>query len=67
MIFCIVSDTFYNDLFGGYLQELREFARRVVRKFFETLRSNDKAVMELLFWKSVKDAMEITEGYGTYQ
>ena len=49
------------------LQELREFARRVVRKFFETLQSNDKVVMELFFWKSGKDAVEITEGYGSYQ
>jgi len=46
---------------------VREFARHVVRKFFETLRSNDKTVMELFFWKSAKDAVEITEGYGTYQ
>jgi len=51
----------------GCEQQLREFARRVVRKFFETLRSNDKAVMELFFWKSGKDAIEVTEGYGSYQ
>jgi len=48
-------------------QELRQFARHVVHKFFETLRCNDKAAMELFFWKSLKDAVEITEGYGTYQ
>jgi len=51
----------------GYWQELRQFARHVVRKFFDTLQSNDKTVMELFFWKSAKDAFEITEGYGSYQ
>jgi len=50
-----------------YCQELHEFARQVVRKFFETLRSNDKTIMELFFWKSTRDAFEIREGYGTYQ
>lgn len=48
-------------------QELRQFARHVARKFFETMRSNDKVGMELFFWKSVKDAVEITEGYGSYR
>jgi len=60
---CIASQMFIS----LSLQELREFARRVVRKFFETLQSNDKVVMELFFWKSGKDAVEITEGYGSYQ
>lgn len=49
------------------LQELRQFSRHVVRKFMETLQANDKAIMELFFWKSTKDAFEITEGYGSYQ
>lgn len=48
-------------------QELRQFARHVVHKFLETLRSNDKAAMELFFWKSVKDAVEVTDGYGSYR
>ena len=53
--------------FGSAMQELRQFARHVVRKFFETLQTNDKAVVELFFWKNFKEAIEITEGYGSTQ
>ena len=47
------------------LQEIGTFAKYVIRKFFEVAESNPKVFMELFFWKTMKDAMEITEGYGT--
>ena len=47
------------------LQEVQNLAKYVVRKFFEVAAKNDKVFVELFFLKSVKDAVEITEGYGT--
>ena len=47
------------------MQEIGTFAKYVIRKFFEVAESNPKVFMELFFWKTMKDAMEITEGYGT--
>ncbi len=46
-------------------QELVVFSKYVIRKFFEVAENNKKVFMELFFWKNQKDAMEITEGYGT--
>lgn len=37
----------------------------MLSRFFEVARQNDKVFVELFFWKNVKEAMEITEGYGT--
>ncbi|XP_074652885.1 protein timeless homolog [Tubulanus polymorphus] len=48
-------------------KELVTFAQYVLRKFFEIAEKNKKVFMELLFWKNVRDAVELTEGYGSYQ
>jgi len=38
----------------------------VVRRFVEVAANNNKAFMELLFWKTNKEAIELVEGYGSY-
>ncbi|XP_021358144.1 protein timeless homolog [Mizuhopecten yessoensis] len=48
-------------------KEIVKFATFTVRNFVETAETNPKAFMELLFWKSSKEASELVEGYGTYQ
>ena len=53
------------DLSFCYLKELRGLARHGVRNFFEVVDKNDKVFAELFFWKTAKDAIEITEGYGS--
>ena len=44
-------------------QELYKFGIHVMRKFAEIANKNKKAYMEIMFWKSSKEAMQITEGY----
>ena len=44
---------------------MRQFAKYVIRKFFEVAATNNKLFMELFFWKSIKESIEITEGYGS--
>ena len=46
------------------IQELAGFATHVIRRFFEHAEKNDKIFVELFFYKNVKEAYEITEGYG---
>ncbi|KAJ8674823.1 hypothetical protein QAD02_010609 [Eretmocerus hayati] len=46
-------------------KELVVFARFIFRGFVETAIKNPKAYMELLFWKSTKQAVEMTDGYDT--
>nr|CAD7410265.1 unnamed protein product [Timema poppensis] len=47
-------------------EELSKLAVFVVRKFTEVAATNKKVFMELLFWKSNKDAYDIEQGYGSY-
>lgn len=53
---------------GTYLyfllfQELVTFAKYVLNRFFAVAAKNNKAYIELLFWKNVGAAREMTEGY----
>ena len=48
------------------IQELRTFAKHVVRSFFETAQKNNKVFMEIFFYTNVKDSIELQDGYGTY-
>ncbi|XP_013399698.1 protein timeless homolog [Lingula anatina] len=50
-----------------HYEEIVTFSKYVVRKFFECAQKNEKIFVELLFWKTNKDAMEVVEGYGTYK
>ena len=44
-----------------------KFASYVVRRFVETAEKNPKVFMELLFWKTNKESVEVVDGYGSYQ
>ncbi|XP_069688768.1 protein timeless homolog [Periplaneta americana] len=48
-------------------KELAKFAIYVVRQFTEVAKVNGKVYMELLFWKTARDAFDIEQGYGSYQ
>lgn len=44
-------------------QELVTFAKYVLKRFFAVAAQNNKAYIELLFWKNVEAVREMTEGY----
>lgn len=46
------------------IQELGKFGAYVVRKFAEASQSNPKLFVELLFWKTAREAAEIDACYG---
>ncbi|PSN55764.1 hypothetical protein C0J52_04789 [Blattella germanica] len=48
-------------------KEMAKFAIFIIRKFIEVAKTNGKVYMELLFWKTVRDAFDIEQGYGSYQ
>lgn len=48
-------------------KELKHFAIFIMRKFTEVAKKNKKVFMELLFWKELKTAYEIEEGYDADQ
>lgn len=48
-------------------KELVKFATYIMRQFFKIAEINPKIYMEVLFWKSCKEAVDIEQGYGTYQ
>lgn len=39
------------------------FVKYVLNRFFSVAAKNDKAYIELLFWKNTRAAHEMTEGY----
>ena len=47
------------------LRELAKFGKFIVSKFMKVATENKKVFMELLFWKTSREATEIVEGYGT--
>lgn len=47
------------------LQELVTFAKYILGKFFALAAVNQKAFVELLFWKNTAVVREMTEGYGS--
>ena len=47
------------------LREMAKFAKFILAKFLKASETNKKIFMELLFWKTSRDATEIIEGYGT--
>ncbi|KAF7990289.1 hypothetical protein HCN44_000094 [Aphidius gifuensis] len=44
-------------------KELKKFAVFIIRQFAEVAEKNQKAYMELLFWKNTSQAVEMVEGY----
>ncbi|XP_046407332.1 protein timeless homolog [Ischnura elegans] len=49
------------------IKEMAKFAVFILRKFAEVAKKNPKIFMEILFWKTSRDAQEVVEGYGSYQ
>ncbi|CAL8081999.1 unnamed protein product [Calicophoron daubneyi] len=47
-------------------KDLANLAKYILRKFFETLQKNPSVVVELLFFKSIKESFEVSKGYGTF-
>lgn len=47
----------------SYFKELQKFAVFIIRRFIEVTQKNRKLYMELLFWKTSRDATEIVDGY----
>lgn len=45
------------------LQELQKFAIFIIHRFIEVAQKNRKSYMELLFWKTTRDATEVVDGY----
>ncbi|OXU26712.1 hypothetical protein TSAR_004656 [Trichomalopsis sarcophagae] len=60
-IFRVFQRVFQSD--SRVHKELASFARFVFRGFAEVASRNPKAYMELLFWKSTKQATEMVDGY----
>lgn len=54
----------YKTLLFSPSQELVTFAKFVLNRFFSLAAQNNKAYVELLFWKNVGAVREMTEGYG---
>ncbi|XP_017271464.1 protein timeless homolog [Kryptolebias marmoratus] len=52
-----------NDPAAAAYKELVTFAKYVLNRFFSVASQNDKAYVELLFWKNVGAVREMTEGY----
>uniref|UniRef100_A0A665TCC4 Timeless circadian clock n=1 Tax=Echeneis naucrates TaxID=173247 RepID=A0A665TCC4_ECHNA len=52
-----------NDPAAAAYKELVTFAKHVVNRFFSVAAKNNKAYVELLFWKNVRAVCDMTEGY----
>lgn len=48
-----------------FVQELVTFARYILGKFFALAAVNQKAFVELLFWKNSSAVREMTQGYSS--
>lgn len=49
-----------------HYKELVKFATYITRQFFAVAEINPKVYIEVLFWKTSKDAFDIEHGYGAY-
>ncbi|XP_012873832.1 PREDICTED: protein timeless homolog [Dipodomys ordii] len=63
-IFCLFN-RLLNDPAAGAYKELVTFAKYILGKFFALAAINQKAFVELLFWKNTAVVREMTEGYGS--
>ncbi|XP_053153417.1 protein timeless homolog [Hemicordylus capensis] len=65
-VFCLFN-RLLNDPAAGAYKEMVTFAKYIVGKFFALASTNQKAYMELLFWKNTAVVREMTEGYTLLQ
>ncbi|XP_037370906.1 protein timeless homolog isoform X2 [Talpa occidentalis] len=63
-VFCLFNRLLSDPAAGAY-KELVTFAKYILGKFFALTAVNQKAFVELLFWKNTAVVREMTEGYGT--
>ncbi|XP_045409581.1 protein timeless homolog isoform X3 [Lemur catta] len=63
-VFCIFNRLLSDPAAGAY-KELVTFAKYILGKFFVLAAVNQKAFVELLFWKNTTVVREMTEGYGS--
>ncbi|EQB77782.1 protein timeless-like protein [Camelus ferus] len=63
-LFCLFN-RLLNDPAAGAYKELVTFAKYILGKFFALAAVNQKAFVELLFWKNTAVVREMTEGYGS--
>ncbi|MBN3317805.1 TIM protein, partial [Atractosteus spatula] len=61
-VFCLFNKILGDPAAAAY-QELVTFAKFVLNRFFALAARNNKAYVELLFWKNVGAVREMTEGY----
>ncbi|XP_038867772.1 protein timeless homolog [Salvelinus namaycush] len=61
-VFCLFNKILGDPAAAAY-KELVTFAKFVLNRFFALAAKNNKAFVELLFWKSVGAVREMTEGY----
>ncbi|XP_073519784.1 protein timeless homolog isoform X2 [Phyllobates terribilis] len=61
-VFCIFNRILCDPAAGAY-KELVAFSKFILNKFFALAATNNKAYVELLFWKNTNLIREITEGY----
>ncbi|XP_035633910.1 protein timeless homolog [Oncorhynchus keta] len=61
-VFCLFNKILGDPAATAY-KELVTFAKFVLNRFFALAAKNNKAFVELLFWKSVGAVREMTEGY----
>ncbi|XP_069826562.1 protein timeless homolog [Dendropsophus ebraccatus] len=61
-VFCIFNRILSDPVASAY-KELVSFAKYIINKFFALAATNNKAYVELLFWKNTSLIREITEGY----
>ncbi|KAF0883335.1 protein timeless homolog [Crocuta crocuta] len=63
-LFCLFNRLLSDPAAGAY-KELVTFAKYILGKFFALAAVNQKAFMELLFWKNTAVVREMAEGYGS--
>ncbi|XP_076967171.1 protein timeless homolog isoform X2 [Tamandua tetradactyla] len=63
-LFCLFNRLLSDPAAGAY-KELVTFAKYILGKFFALTAVNQKAFVELLFWKNSAVIREMTEGYGS--
>ncbi|XP_069614546.1 protein timeless homolog [Ranitomeya imitator] len=61
-VFCTFNRILCDPAAGAY-KELVAFSKYILNKFFALAATNNKAYVELLFWKNTNLIREITEGY----
>ncbi|XP_058869268.1 protein timeless homolog isoform X2 [Acipenser ruthenus] len=62
-VFCVFNRILGDPAAAAAYKELVTFAKFVLSRFFTLATRNDKAYVELLFWKNVGTVREMTEGY----